>query len=108
MRPLLVASTSVDDDYADTLTSGRWGRNPDRSAPVGTAELLREPGGCEGLIVAPVRLEAHHHLVADREFVRACELDWYTAAVPGGRDPDEDEHALVVQVEEALRLKVDR
>src|SRR4051794_3291091 len=62
--------------------------------------LLREPHRFESLIAAGVGLEAHDQLAADREFVCARELYRHTALLPRGRHPDEDEHALVVHIEE--------
>src|SRR5829696_3958639 len=70
--------------------------------------LLGQARNFEGLVTVPVHLEAHHQPAVDRELVRDRDLDLGTALVPGGRDSYEDQHSLVVDVEETLRLKADR
>jgi truncated hemoglobin YjbI len=43
------------------------------------------------LVAASVDLDAHHQVLADREFVRGRHRDGYTALTPRGRNSHEDE-----------------
>src|SRR5262249_46323975 len=67
--------------------------------------LFREPGGFKGLVPVDVDLEPNQHAIADRELVSVSEFDRYATPRPRGMDCDQDQYALIVDVDKALGLE---
>src|SRR5918994_578060 len=70
--------------------------------------LLPQLHGFEGFGAVAVRLEAHEQPVANCELVCGASLGGSTASLSDCGHPNEHEYALVVDVEEALRLELNR
>src|SRR5436190_4817781 len=75
------------------------------SQAVKWGSLLPEPGGFEGLGSIRITLPPREHPVSDRVLVRDPILDRNATALPPGGDAHEDQHPLVVDLEEPLRLE---
>ena len=65
------------------------------------SRLLRQSAGFEGLGSVAIDLEPNQHAVADRELVSVSKLDRYATPLPLGVDPDQDEYALIIDVDKA-------
>jgi hypothetical protein len=64
--------------------------------------LLRTPGGFEGLLTIPIRLEAHDQPGSDSELMGRPDIDANPALLARRADPNERQDPFVVHVEEAL------
>src|SRR5436305_8730814 len=70
--------------------------------------LLRQTDGSESVSAIGMNLDPHDQPIAKGELVRHLDLDGGAASLPGGGPAYEDEHALVVDIEEAVSDEADR